>query len=203
MRDPTVNQIEIAQLRPTQMTLGLREVAAKRREWREAKAGKRMNILGRHAVPTVLGPKGRYYVVDHHHLARALLEEGEKTLQIYILADLEQLEKAAFWTLLDNSGWCHAYDHKGRRCELSDLPKSLADMADDPFRSLAGQLRRSGGFAKTDKPFAEFIWADFLRRRVDLEQVEKDFADALTKALELARSQDARYLPGWCGVEPE
>jgi hypothetical protein len=203
MRDPTVNQIDPAELRPTQMTLGFREVEAKRREWRAAKASKRADIIGRHSVPTVLGPKGRLYVVDHHHLARALMEEGEKSIQVYILADLERLEKTAFWTLLDNSGWCHAYDRKGRRCELSDIPKSLADMADDPYRSLAGQLRRSGGYAKTDKPFSEFIWADFLRRRIDSDQVEKDFADALVKALELARGEDARYLPGWCGVEPE
>ena len=203
MRDPTVNQIDPAELRPTQMTLGFREVEAKRREWRAAKASKRIDIIGRHGVPTVLGPKGRFYVVDHHHLARALMEEGEKAVQVYILADLAHLEKAAFWTLLDNSGWCHAYDHKGRRCELSDIPKSLADMADDPYRSLAGQLRRSGGYAKTDRPFAEFIWADFLRRRIETDEVETDFADALIKAMELARGQDARYLPGWCGVEPE
>ena len=203
MRDPTVNEIEIAELRPTQMTVGLHEVEAKRREWREAKGSKRQKILGRHAVPTVIGPKGRFYVVDHHHMARALLDEGEKTLQVYILSDLSAVEKPAFWTVLDNSGWCHAYDHKGRRCELSDIPKSLADMKDDPYRSLAGQLRRSGGFAKTDKPFSEFIWADFLRRRVEEDVVTKDFAGALVTALELAKQQDARYLPGWCGVEPD
>ncbi len=202
MRDPTVNEIEIAELRPTQMTVGLHEVAAKRREWRDAKASKRLKILGGHAVPTVLGPKQRYYVVDHHHLARALLDEGEKTLQVYVLSDLSGVDKAAFWTVLDNSGWCHAYDHKGRRCELSDIPKSLAEMKDDPYRSLAGQLRRSGGFAKTDKPFSEFIWADFLRRRVEQDVVEHDFAAALVKALELSKAQEARYLPGWCGVEP-
>ncbi len=203
MRDPTVNQIEIENLRPTQMTIGAREVTIKRRQWRAAKDAKRDEILGRHAVPTVLGPKGRFYVVDHHHLARALLDEGEKRLQVYILADLSHVEKTAFWTVLDNSGWCHAYDHKGRRCELSDIPKSLADMKDDPYRSLAGQLRRSGGFAKTDKPFSEFIWADFLRRRVDEDLVEKDFANALVKALELAKTDNARYLPGWCSVEPD
>ena len=202
MRDPTVNQIDIAELRPTQMTVGQHEVEAKRREWRHAKADKRLRILGMHAVPTVVGPKGRFYVVDHHHLARALLEEGEKTLQVYVLADLAHVDKQAFWTVLDNSGWCHAYDRKGRRCELSDIPKSLADMADDPYRSLAGQLRRSGGYAKTDKPFSEFIWADFLRRRVEQDVVETDFAAALVKAMQLARSGDARYLPGWSGVEP-
>ena len=53
MREPTVNQIDIAELRPTQMTLGFREVEARRREWRSAKAGKRMDMLGRHAVPAV------------------------------------------------------------------------------------------------------------------------------------------------------
>ena len=104
MRDPTVNEIEIAELRPTQMTVGLHEVAAKRREWRDAKASKRLKILGGHAVPTVLGPKQRYYVVDHHHLARALLDEGEKTLQVYVLSDLSGVDKAAFWTVLVHSG---------------------------------------------------------------------------------------------------
>ena len=202
MRDPSVNQVEIEGLRPTQMTVGLHEVEAKRREWREAKENKRLKILGQHSVPVVVGPKQRLYVVDHHHLARALLEEGEKTVQVYILSDLSHVEKQAFWTVLDNSGWCHAYDHKGRRCELSDIPKTLAEMKDDPYRSLAGQLRRSGGFAKTDKPFSEFIWADFLRRRVDEALVETDFASALVQAMELARTDAARYLPGWCGVEP-
>ena len=43
MRDPTVNETEIVELRPTQMTVGLREVEVKRREWREAKAAKRSN----------------------------------------------------------------------------------------------------------------------------------------------------------------
>jgi hypothetical protein len=202
MRDPTVNQAEIASLRPTQMTVGLHEVAAKRRQWREAKEGKRLQLLGRHAVPVVMGPKDRLYVVDHHHLARALLEEGETTMPVYVLSDLSHVDKDAFWTVLDNSGWCHAYDHKGRRCELADIPKSLGEMRDDPYRSLAGQLRRSGGFAKTDKPFSEFIWADFLRRRIGADVVEGDFASALVQALELARTDDARYLPGWCGVEP-
>jgi hypothetical protein len=74
-------------------------------------------------------------------------------------------------------------------------------MADDPFRSLAGQLIRSGGYAKTDKPFSEFIWADFLRRRIDADLLKAEFATALSKALEIAKTQDARYLPGWCGPE--
>src|SRR3974377_1798791 len=37
---------------------------------------------------------------------------------------------------------------------------------DDPFRSLAGELRRAGGFAKDTTPFSEFLWPDFLRRQM-------------------------------------
>ena len=201
MSDPFVNQVPPGDLRPTQMTLGYREVEVKRREWKASQASKRQAILGKHAVPTVLGPKGRHYVVDHHHLARALLEEKVDSLFVYVLADLSALPKDEFWTRLDNSGWCHAYDAKGKRRALDDIPKSLGKMTDDPYRSLAGALRRSGGYAKTDKPFAEFIWADYMRHRVDADLLEKEFATGLTQALELAKAKDAQSLPGWCGVD--
>jgi hypothetical protein len=48
----------------------------------------------------------------------------------------------------------------------------MAKLIDDPFRSLAGELRRAGGFAKDTTPFSEFLWADFLRRRVKRKTVE-------------------------------
>ena len=70
---------------------------------------------------------------------------------------------------------------------------------DDPFRSLAGELRRAGGFAKDTTPFSEFLWADFLRRRMKRKSVEKNFIAAIKQAMTLAKSQDAHYLPGWCG----
>lgn len=72
-------------------------------------------------------------------------------------------------------------------------------MKDDPYRSLAGELRRSGGYAKDSTPYSEFLWADFLRRRIGAKLVENDFERAVTKALEVAAQQDASYLPGWCG----
>ena len=72
-------------------------------------------------------------------------------------------------------------------------------MKDDPFRSLAGELRRAGGYAKDTTPFSEFLWADFLRRNLSRKSVEADFNAALEKALALAKSHDAIYLPGWCG----
>jgi hypothetical protein len=41
--------------------------------------------------------------------------------------------------------------------------------------------------------------ADFLRRRLSRKSAEADFDKAMEKALALAKSKDAIYLPGWCG----
>jgi hypothetical protein len=94
----------------------------------------------------------------------------------------------------------HPFDDQGRRRGYEDIPKSIKDLIDDPFRSLAGQLRRVGGFAKDTASFSEFLWADFLRRRMKRKTVERDFDGALEQALRLAKSEDADYLPGWCGA---
>ena len=70
--------------------------------------------------------------------------------------DLQGLAKDEFWTFLDNSDWCHAYDSNGERCELSRIPKSLSEPSDDPYRSLVGELIRAGGFAKMLITFLAF-----------------------------------------------
>jgi hypothetical protein len=97
----------------------------------------------------------------------------------------------------------HPFDDQGRRRAHGDIPKSIAGLVDDPFRSLAGELRRAGGFAKDTTPFSEFLWADYLRRRMKRKAVESDFDHALERALELAKSKEADFLPGWCGPVPE
>lgn len=200
VREPILNPVDVGELRPTQMTVGMREVEAKRREWRNRSDDKGAKFLGQHMIPVVLGPKHRHYVIDHHHLARALYEEGVNSVLVTIIAKLDRLEPDSFWFVLDNRGWMHPFDDQGRRCGYKELPKTVADLIDDPFRSLAGELRHFGGFAKDTTPFSEFLWADFLRRRIRREDVEADFASALEQALLLAKSEEADYLPGWCGA---
>ncbi len=198
-REPVLQTVPLAELRPTQVTVGYREVAEKRREWAERADADRAEWLGRHMIPVLLGPKKRSYVIDHHHLARALLDEGCEGVLVNVVADLSMLDRDAFWVFVDNRGWCHPYDAEGRRAGFDAIPKSLADLADDPFRSLAGALRRAGGYAKETVPFTEFMWADALRRRIRRRDVDASFSAALLQALDFARSRDARYLPGWCG----
>lgn len=199
VREPQLHPVAIAELRPTQMTVGRREVEEKRRAWRERADKDGPDFLGRHMIPVLLGPKGHYYVIDHHHLALALQAEGVRHLAVNVVADLSRLAKPEFWVFCDNRGWCHPFDAEGVRRTYDDIPKRLDGLADDPFRSLAGELRRAGGFAKEVTPFEEFTWADFLRRRVKRKLVEDDFGAALTKALRLAESTAADHLPGWCG----
>jgi hypothetical protein len=199
VREPVLHPVAIDDLRPTQITVGMREVGAKRQAWRSKSDDKGAEFLGKHMVPVILGPKGRYYVVDHHHLARALHEEGVASILVSVIADLTRLDPDAFWFVLDNHAWMHPFDDQGRRRGYDEIPKSVSDLIDDPFRSLAGELRFAGGYAKDTTPFSEFLWADFLRRRIKRKQVEAEFDRALEQALQLAKSMDADYLPGWCG----
>jgi len=198
-REPILTPVSILSLRPTQMTVGMKEVGEKRRRWREHKSKKRAKLLGTHMIPVVVGPDKQNYVIDHHHLARALHEEGEKNVLVSVVADLTMVDRKAFWVVLDNHRWVYPYDAKGERRDYNDLPKDVTGLKDDPFRSLAGELRRAGGFAKDTTPFSEFLWADFLRRRMSRKTVDKDFEKAIEQALSLGKSKDAVYLPGWCG----
>lgn len=202
-REPLLDTVPIAELRPTQVTVGFREVAIKRREWEDLGGKEVPKFLSKHLIPTVLGPGGRHYLTDHHHLALALLQAGQEEALVTVVLDLSALSKTSFWVYLDNRSLCHSYDAAGVRRDFSAIPKRIKDLKDDPYRSLAGELRRAGGFAKETTPFLEFLWADFLRTRVRAKVIEERFSSAMEKALQLARSEAATYLPGWCGPHPD
>jgi hypothetical protein len=194
--------VQLEELRPTQVTVGLREVNAKRAHWTSLDEKGRESAIDSHWFPAVLGPKRRYYVVDHHHLGFAWLKEGVKTARVTVLKDLSWLEPMLFWRMMEHNQWVHPFDAAGERCDFADLPKQLTGLTDDPYRSLAGELRTAGGFAKDTTPFSEFLWADYLRTKVTKALLRKDFGKALAEALAHAHDPDARYLPGWSGVVP-
>ena len=165
-RDPVIRPIPILDLRPTQITVGMREVERKRKAWGDKDDKQQAADLEKHMVPVVLGPGGERYITDHHHLARALFDHGQKEVFVAVIGDLSKADPEHFWNLMDYHGWTHPFDEKGRRCGYGELPKSVRGMKDDPYRALSGALRRVGGFAKDSTPFSEFVWADFFRRRI-------------------------------------
>jgi hypothetical protein len=187
-------------LRPTQMTVGYREVTAKRDHWKTLGAKARRDAIASHWFPAVLGPENCHYIVDHHHLGLALLEEDVKEVKVMVLKDLSWLDNLVFWRMMEHNQWVHPFGADGSRYEYKHLPKSITQLTDDPYRSLAGELRRVGGYAKDATPFSEFLWADFLRPRIPQSKLAKNFAKALDQAKDLAHTPEARYLPGWSGV---
>jgi hypothetical protein len=198
-REPLLHPVPIQNLRPTQMTVGYREVAQKRLEWRERSQRDGPDFLGRHMIPAVYGPRDQVWMIDNHHLARALHDEGVEHVLVRVVADLSKLEMQLFKTFMDNRNWLHPFDAEGRRQSADDIPKHVGKLKDDPYRSLAGEIRRAGGYAKDDTPFSEFLWADYLRRKISRELLEKDFEAAMIKALAIAHKPKANYLPGWVG----
>ena len=105
--EPELTPVRIAELRPTQMTVGMHEVRAKQAEWRLTAQTEGPQFLGRHMIPAVLGPKHRLWLIDHHHLARALLDEGVEHVLVTVVARLHHLGKERFMTFMDCHNWLH------------------------------------------------------------------------------------------------
>lgn len=187
-------------LRPTQMTVGYREVKAKRKHWKSLSKQARKAAIDSHWFPAVLGPGNEYFIVDHHHLGLALIEEGVTDVKAMLLKDLSWLDETIFWRIMEHNQWVHPFGVDGTRHDYARLPGVLTQLRDDPYRSLAGELRTAGGYAKDTTPFSEFLWADYLRPKITLASIKKDFSKALGAALDHAHDQDARYLPGWSGT---
>jgi hypothetical protein len=199
-RDPIVMEAAVADLLPTQMTLGVREVGVKRRRLRKMIAGNGGHVVENRLIPVVRGAGDRLYLIDRHHYCRALLEEGVELAAVTIVADFSAFASDAFWRELERRRWTHPFDQDGCRRHYTDIPQSVRQLADDPFRSLASELRRAGAYLKVATPFSEFRWANYLRHRIDRTIVESDFDRALGLAIMLARSTDARHLPGSRGA---
>ncbi|MBV9891776.1 MAG: chromosome partitioning protein ParB [Rhizobacter sp.] len=202
-REPLL-KVDLADLRPTQITVGYAEVVIKRAQWAAMKTKERERQLAAHCFPAVKGPQDRFYIVDHHHLGQALREEGLKRVWVMQLADLSQVEGELFWRTMEFHRWTHPFDHKGKRRGYDAIPASIDDLRDDPYRSLAGCVRGAGGYAKDTQPYAEFLWADFFRSRIEVSELQPSreghlVPEVVHEAVAMATGQAARYLPGWSG----
>lgn len=189
----------IKSLFPTQLTVGMLEVEVKRKRLIQLSPEEREAYLEAHPMPVVIGPEDKLYITDHHHLARAALEARVKEACFSVEADFSALGPKKFWAQMEKRSWVHPLDQNGVRHTYHRLPGSLAHLTDDVYRSLAGFVRDAGGFRKTDAAFVEFIWADYFRRNIAIENVTADFASAVRHAKRLARSPLAKRIPGYTG----
>ena len=184
-----LKKVPLDELRPTQMTVGFKEVEAKRKSWEKLTDKDRHKAMQEEFFPAVRGPGKKYFILDRHHAALAPARDKAESVQVGLVRDLSALSPSNFWVFLDHYSWMHCYDAKGKRQKLDDIPKRFEDMADDPYRSLSGDLRDSGGYSKVDVPFLEFLWANHLRQHVPLRLLKNDPEKALSKSLRIAHSK--------------
>jgi hypothetical protein len=196
-RNVALVRAKLARLRPTQFSVGYAEVELKASEWKKLKKKQREQSIQSHVFPAVLGPGHEFYIVDHHHLGIALIEQEVKEVWVTNLDDMSWLDPQTFWRTLEFRAWAHLYDNRGRRRPYTEMPQKLTRLLDDPYRSLAGLVRLAGGYAKDQAPFSEFLWADFFRPRIAARQIRQRPAQAVRAGTKLAHSKEARYLPGW------
>lgn len=189
----------VKSLYPTQLTVGMLEVEVKRNHLLKLSPDEREAFLEAHPMPAVIGPDLKLYITDHHHLARAALDARVREACFSVEADFSALPLRRFWTEMEKRSWVHPLDENGVRHTYHHLPGSLKRLVDDVYRSLAGFVRDAGGFRKTDAAFVEFIWADFFRRNIAIEDVTANFREAVRRAKRLAQSPLAKRIPGFTG----
>ncbi len=204
-REPILQPIPILSLRPTQMTVGMREVKEKRKRlreyWKEHKSKKKQGeFLGHHMIPVVLGPDKHHYVVDHHHLARALHDEGVKDILVTVIGDLTMVERDAFWGVMDNKQMGLSLRRQGRTPALqgpSEIDhRSQGRSVPQPRRRIAARPAVSPRTRRRSANSCGRISCAVRCRARAWTPISKR---PWRRALALAKSKDAIYLPGWCG----
>ena len=206
---------KLSDLHPTQASVGMAEVRIKAEKLKDEIQGRSesgfLKYLLRHnkEEPVIIGPGGIFYVTDHHHLARALYEVGASTTYCTIVDNFSDAKADDFWKHLKDNNEVYLEDQNGNPIKPNDLPASVKDLRNDPFRSLAGAVRESCGFEKGDtssggEDYLEFQWADYLRAHwaqtgIAAKDIDTNFDSATDAALRLAAKKDAASLPGYTG----
>lgn len=197
---------DVRQLRPLQGAVGMEEVRDKLQRI-VAKPRKERSKLDDDPIKVVRGPNGALFITDHHHGADAWRLSGQPDVPCQIGARPPFGSEAEFWSGLVADRLVRLADANGNAITPAQLPKSLEAMPDDPYRSLAAEVRDAEGFCRSNMPqkeFAEFLWADWLRQRPELpiSAVKSSAASLLPTALALVRSPAAQTVPGYTGPEP-
>lgn len=186
-------------LRPTQFSYGRKEVEYRAKKMKRMSRAELQHYKERKVGEVIIGPKNKVYLIDGHHMAAALDRIGKKRMLVRVKTSLRSLNKKKFVRRMVNKPWVWLYNHKGEKVRFVDLPRSIRDLEDDPYRSLAWLVEDRGGFDDVKVPFAEFMWARFYRSKLEEKRVKSLSERVIFDAIELSHSFEARHLPGYKG----
>jgi len=224
-------KLRLNDLSPTQFAVGRAEIQVRAGHLRnkfKKDPGKLHDYLRVRPIP-ILVRGDKFYLVDHHHLARALYDALHETLGkkicvfVKVLGNGSSLEEPYFWKNMYQNNWVYLFDESGGGPQApATLPAHIKDLKFDPYRSLAWIVREHHGYLKNNAPFSEFKWANFFRTHILLDQdllagehtfdefafvvdeqgkleLNDDGKEVVDEALFLAFSAEARGLPGFRG----
>lgn len=190
--------VEVKSLHPTQFAVGFREIEKRSKKVIKKSRDGLEKYLQEHIGKIVVAPDGKPYLIDRHHLACIMVRTGRSAV-IYATVEANFRGKTSddFWKEMISRKWTYLYDEKGNG-PLSPnlLPATIKELKDDPYRSLAWEVRERGGFSESDEPFSEFQWANYFRSTVKLNP-DSDMEQIIQKAMILSHAPGARALPGY------
>ena len=191
----------ISSLIPTQGAVGFYQVTAKAQKLKKMNHREQKVYLAARPVPVVLDQKGRYYLVDRHHLCAACARTEIMKVYIILVANFSDTSSdAEFWARMQAAHYVLLHDAHGAVIKPEQLPRSIQFLPDDPYRSLAALVRNADAIQKIKIPFSEFAWADFFRKHIEHELVDDMLrCSNVTRAVKIARSQLAKNIPGFVG----
>ncbi len=191
--------VDPAALHPTQAGVGMREVEMRIHKMKTWPAKRVERFMIEKTAPIVIGPGNEVYLLDHHHLARLLLESKlMPAMYAEIKGNYGALSAPDFWAMMKERQWVYLFDQAGRPLkDPSQLPKRVMDLRDDPYRSLSWLVREQHGYREVDTPYLEFLWANFLRSRITIGPGKRGCERAVHAALRLCHSPEAKDLPGY------
>jgi len=204
--------VKIKHLHPTQLSVGYEEVDKKVRKMKKLSDKELEDFIYEHIVPIILGPNNTMYIIDHHHFCLAAHILDIDKVYGKIVKDLSELTSQTpserimpisykFWDHMNENKYIWLYDTNGNKINipefLSLLPSSIKDLKDDPYRSLAGIVRKEGGYTKDITPFSEFHWANFYRNKIPHIKLTKE---TIEYAIYLSTIDEAKQLPGFNAV---
>ncbi|EKB21176.1 TPA: ParB-like protein [Aeromonas veronii] len=194
-------EIGIDALHPTQGGVGQIQVDETQATLAGMSAKQLDKLMKKKEIPVVIAPDGSYWLVDRHHLTKALWQQGVKDARVKVIGRLQ--DKANFWSQMQNNHWAWLKDEKGQPLTPEQLPTSIDKLPDYPYRTLAGLLQDAGYFRKDKQVyFVEFAWASWLGKQMQWMPVDStNLAARLQQAKRLACGSDASDLPGYPGKQ--
>ena len=199
-------QLNPNELWPTQLSVGKHEIEVKINDFRNLKTKKeKEDFIIKNPAKVVIGPEGKYYIIDKHHQSYALIKNKVPLVFVEIKSNQLDSSEVEFWKWMFSQKYIYPYDNKG--VGPFDIPtflkkissKKITDLDDDHYRSLAGAAALKGAYAKNDVPFMDFAWANFFREHIKIGSGEEGFERAVEEAVLLAHSNKAKELnlPGF------